>query len=144
MSSATACEAHRRRGSGCARSRPRWLPDRLAACQAARCSALPVVGLESLSATTRYQRSPSVFSDSSLSLSFLRTTPAKNPRTLCCCHPVAFMIAAIVVPLGWLNIASTFACLEFERGPAVVAFLAGATVRRPLPEDVLVLALLFF
>jgi hypothetical protein len=37
---------------------------------------------------TRYQRSPSVFSDSSLSLSFLRTTPAKNPRTLCCCHPV--------------------------------------------------------
>jgi hypothetical protein len=26
------------------------------------------------------------------------------------------MIAAMVVPLGWLNIASTFACLEFERG----------------------------
>src|SRR5262249_60502304 len=92
----------------------------------------------------RYRRSRSVFSDSSLSLSFLRTTPAKNPLTLCCCQPVAFMIAAIVVPLAWLNIASTFACLEFERGPAVVAFLAGAGFRRALSADVLILAVLFF
>jgi hypothetical protein len=30
--------------------------------------------------------------------SFLRTTPAKKPRTECCCQPVAFTIAAIVAP----------------------------------------------
>jgi len=54
------------------------------------------------------------------------------------------MIAAIVVPLAWLNIASTFACLELERGPAVVAFLAGAGFRRALSADVLILAVLFF
>ena len=42
----------------------------------------------SLPATIRYTRSPSVFSDSSLSPSFLRTTPAKNPRTECGCQPV--------------------------------------------------------
>src|SRR4029077_14639761 len=82
--------------------------------------------------------------DSSLSLSFLRTTPAKNPRTLCCCQPVALTIAAMVVPLGWVNIVSTFACLEFERGLPVVAFLAGAAFRRPLAEDVSDLVVLFF
>src|SRR5262245_6667440 len=49
----------------------------------------------------RYTRSPSVFSDSSLSASFLRTTAAKNPRTVCGCQPVEVMIAAMVAPLGW-------------------------------------------
>ena len=34
------------------------------------------------------------------SVSFLRTTPARKPRTECCCHPVAFIIAAMVVPSG--------------------------------------------
>ena len=33
---------------------------------------------------------PSVFSEASLSPSFLRTTPAKNPRTECDCQPVDF------------------------------------------------------
>jgi hypothetical protein len=33
-------------------------------------------------------RAPSPFSDSSVRPSFLRTTPAKNPRTECCCQPV--------------------------------------------------------
>jgi hypothetical protein len=33
-----------------------------------------------------------------VSPSFLRTTPAKKPRTECCCHPVVFMMAAIVAP----------------------------------------------
>ena len=42
----------------------------------------------------------SVFSETRLSRSFLRTTPEKNPRTECCCQPVAFMIASIVVPFG--------------------------------------------
>jgi hypothetical protein len=60
-------------------------------------------------------RSPSIFSDCSVRPSFLRTTPAKKPRTECCCQPVEFMIAAIVVPFGWLSSAMTVACLEFER-----------------------------
>src|SRR6202022_2479494 len=60
-------------------------------------------------------RSPSVFSDVSVKPSFLRTTPAKKPRTECCCQPVASMIAAIVVPLGWLSRERTAACLELER-----------------------------
>jgi hypothetical protein len=43
-------------------------------------------------------RSSPAFSDASVCPSFLRTTPAKKPRTECCCHPVSFMMAAIVVP----------------------------------------------
>jgi hypothetical protein len=43
--------------------------------------------------------------------SFLRTTLAKKPRTECCCQPVAFMMAAIVVPLGCLSRARTASCL---------------------------------
>src|SRR5262249_27293491 len=64
----------------------------------------------------RYMRSPSVFSDCSVRPSFLRTTPVRKPRTECCCQPVAFMIPAIVIPLGWLSSAITVVCLEFERG----------------------------
>src|SRR6266851_4815300 len=56
-------------------------------------------------------RSPSVFSDVSFKPSFLRTTPAKKPRTECCCQPVAFMIAAIVAPLGCLSRVRTVSCL---------------------------------
>jgi hypothetical protein len=48
----------------------------------------------------QYTRSSPTFSETSVSPSFLRTTPAKKPRTECCCHPVAFMIAAMVPPLG--------------------------------------------
>jgi hypothetical protein len=36
----------------------------------------------------------------SFSFSFLRTTPARKPRTECCCQPVSFIIAAIVIPVG--------------------------------------------
>src|SRR5256885_16984462 len=57
-------------------------------------------------------RSPLVFSDVSVKPSFLRTTPARKPRTECCCHPVAFMIAAMVVPVGDCSIAMTCDCLE--------------------------------
>ena len=67
--------------------------------------------LVGLSTATRYMRSPSAFSDVSVKPSFLRTTPAKKPRTECCCHPVAFMIAAIVVPLGCLSSPRTVTCL---------------------------------
>src|SRR3989440_10706230 len=67
--------------------------------------------LVGFSAATRYMRSPSVFSDISVKPSFLRTTPAKKPRTECCCQPVAFIMAAIVVPLGCLSRARTASCL---------------------------------
>jgi hypothetical protein len=48
-------------------------------------------------------RSSPTFSKTGASPSFLHTTPAKKPRTECCCHPVTFMIAAIVVPCGRLG-----------------------------------------
>src|SRR5215467_1451100 len=88
-------------------------------------------------AATRYMRSPSAFSDVSVKPSFLRTTPAKKPRTECCCHPVAFMIAAIVVPLGCLSSPRTVSCLVPPRLEPEAAFssfadffarLAGATL----------------
>src|SRR6266568_1444134 len=62
-------------------------------------------------AATRYIRSPSALSDVIVKPSFLRTTLAKKPRTECCCHPVAFMIAVIVVPLGCLSSPRIVSCL---------------------------------
>src|SRR5882757_7148868 len=56
-------------------------------------------------------RSAPAFSDISVKPSFLRTTPAKKPRTEWCCQPVAFMMAAIVVPLGCLSRTRTASCL---------------------------------
>src|SRR2546429_9311606 len=66
-------------------------------------------------------RAPSVFSDKRFSFSFFLTTPAKEPRTECCCQSVAFMIASMVVPLGWRSRPSTVSCLE-ERADTAVAF----------------------
>src|SRR5438094_10068888 len=88
-------------------------------------------------AATRYMRSPSAFSDVSVKPSFLRTTPAKKPRTECCCHPVAFMIAAIVVPFGCLRRPRTASCLVPPRVEPEATFfcfaglfarIAGATL----------------
>src|SRR5258707_8891666 len=59
----------------------------------------------------RYTRPLSVCSETRLSPSFLRTTPARKPRTECCCQSVAVMIAAIVAPVGIRNIAMMRACL---------------------------------
>src|SRR5258705_11569854 len=59
-------------------------------------------------------RAPPTFSDVRLSLSFFLTTPAKNPRTECCCQSVAFMIAAIVVPFGRCSSFSTTDCLDVD------------------------------
>src|SRR5262245_51062584 len=56
-------------------------------------------------------RWPSAFCDASVKPSFLRTTLAKKPRTECGCQPVAFMMAAIVVPLGCLSSVRTASCL---------------------------------
>src|SRR5437868_3294194 len=75
----------------------------------------PAASAEFLLATIRYTRSPSVFSDSSRSPSFLRTTAAKKPRTVCGCQPVECMIVAMVAPLERLNSPSTRACFEFAR-----------------------------
>src|ERR1700734_2730986 len=82
-------------------------------------------------------RAPSILSDASGRSSFFLTTPAKKPRTECCCQSVAFMIAAMVVPLGCLRSPSTTFCFDersvlFERlvtdfaATAFVAALAGA------------------
>src|SRR6202167_1333004 len=57
-------------------------------------------------------RASPIFSDTRLSLRFFLATPAKKPRTECCCQSVAFMIAAIVVPFGCRNIPSTVSCLD--------------------------------
>src|SRR6201988_1920072 len=56
-------------------------------------------------------RSSPGFSDKSVKPSFLRTTAVKKPRTEWRCQPVAFMMAAIVVPWGSLSKASTASCL---------------------------------
>src|SRR6202011_1706140 len=63
-------------------------------------------------------RSSPTFSDTRFNFSFFLTTPAKKPRTECCCQPVAFMIAAMVVPFGSCNIFSTDDCLEGDEAGA--------------------------
>jgi len=42
-------------------------------------------------------------------------TPAKKPRTECCCHSVTAMMAAIVVPAGARSIVMMRACLVSGR-----------------------------
>src|SRR5215470_15419567 len=74
-----------------------------------------VASAEALPATTRYTRSPSVFSDSSVSPSFLRTTAARKARTVCGCQPVERVTVAMVAPFGPHSSASTRACFEFAR-----------------------------
>src|SRR5258708_7665723 len=72
----------------------------------------------------RYTRQLSVCSETRLSPSFLRMTPARKPRTECCCQSVTVMIAAIVAPVGIRSIAMMRACLV--SGPAVDLDDAGA------------------
>jgi hypothetical protein len=48
---------------------------------------------------------------SAVSPSFLHTTPAKKPRTECCCQPVSVRIAPIVVPLGCFSSVTTASSL---------------------------------
>ena len=55
---------------------------------------------------------PSTFVEPSFSLRRLRTTPARKPRTECCCQPVAFIIAAIVAPVGCPSNPRTASCLS--------------------------------
>ena len=72
-------------------------------------------------------RLPSTFVDASGSFIFLRTTPARKPRTECCCQPVVCIIAAIVVPDGDRSIAMTRACLEDAAFPFPVVVWMRAT-----------------
>src|SRR5258706_9787353 len=67
--------------------------------------------LGTLPSFMRYTRPLSVCSETRFKPSFLRTTPARKPRTECCCHSVAVMMAAIVAPAGVRSIASMRACL---------------------------------
>src|SRR6266481_4092379 len=63
----------------------------------------------------RYTRPLSVCSETRFKPSFLRTTPARKPRTECCCHSVAAVMAAIVAPAGVRSIARMRACLVSAR-----------------------------
>src|SRR6185437_1641403 len=76
-------------------------------------------------------RSSPVFAETRLSLSFFLTTPAKKPRTECCCQSVAFIIAAMLAPFGAYSIFSTADCLEREG----VAF-EPVVPEEPLPDRV--------
>src|SRR6266850_3285043 len=78
----------------------------------------------------RYTRPLSVCSETRLSLSFLRTTPARKPRTECCCQSVAVTIAAIVAPADVRSIAMMRSCLVW--GPVADLDDAGADRARDL------------
>jgi len=82
----------------------------------AACLARPAAAGEALPSLMRYTRPLSVCSETRLRPSFLRTTPARKPRTECCCHSVAVTREAIVAPAGVRSIAMMRACLVL--GPA--------------------------
>ena len=48
----------------------------------------------------------------SCSFSFLRTVPARNPRTECGCHPVVLTRRSRVAPCGCRSRAITLSCLD--------------------------------
>jgi hypothetical protein len=88
----------------------------------------------------RYTRSPApFFEDSILTLCFLAAVEM-NPRTLCACQSVAFMISARVAPLAHPIMSRIFAPLLSARGaaalrsglwaflPAVAPFLGAAAL----------------
>src|SRR5258705_10161654 len=81
----------------------------------AACLAWSKAADEALLSLMRYTRPLSVCSETRLRPSFLRTIPARKPRTECCCQSVAAMIAAIVAPAGVRSIAMMRACLVLGR-----------------------------
>src|SRR3981081_509154 len=72
----------------------------------AACFARSAAADEALPSLMRYIRPLSVTSETRLRPSFLRTTPARKPRTECCCQSVAVIIAANVAPAGDRSIAT--------------------------------------
>src|SRR5258705_1269795 len=114
-----------------ARSRPQqafWSTydhcDVSSASHQAACLARPTATGEALPSLMRSTRPLSVCSETRLSPSFLRTIPARKPRTECCCHSVAATRDAIVAPAGVRSIAMMRACLV--SGPAAGPDDAGA------------------
>src|SRR5258708_35342177 len=101
----------------------------------AACFARSAAADQALPSLMRYIRPLSVTSETRPRPSFLRTTPARKPRTECCCQSVAVMIAAIVAPAGIRNIAMMRACLV--SGRAAVFEEAGANRARALGLPVL-------
>ena len=82
--------------------------------------------VEGFALAIRSMRPDLVFSDSSVSPSFFFTIPAKKPRTECGCQPVAFEIAAMVVPpLAWSRprTRSCLVVLPLKRDAGCVLFL---------------------
>src|SRR5260221_10999652 len=77
----------------------------------AACLVRPGAASEALPSLMRYTRPLSVCSETRLRPSFLRTTPARKPRTECCCHSVAATREAIVAPAGVRSIAMMRSCL---------------------------------
>src|ERR1700730_7648007 len=73
-------------------------------------------------------RSSPTLAETRFNLRFFLTTPAKNPRIECCCQPVAFMIAAIVVPFGCRSIPSTVSFLVEARVDLGDGSLGGVTL----------------
>src|SRR6202521_4780867 len=64
------------------------------------------------------------FNDVKEKPSFFFTVPARNPRTLCCCQPVACIISSMLAPSDWLSRVSTRSCLVTRSALGSSAFLS--------------------
>src|SRR5229473_7969083 len=82
-------------------------------------------------------RSSPTFSETKFNFSFFLTTPAKKPRTECCCQSVDFMIAAMVVPFGCRNIPRTVSCFDEALVSLTAAFLGAAGLDADLDRTAL-------
>src|ERR1017187_10140739 len=72
----------------------------------------------------RYVRSPpSGLKDSTVYPAFF-IAPAMNPRTVCFCQPMVFMISARVAPFFRCSMATTWAVLLPSRAPSAFGFMA--------------------
>ena len=70
----------------------------------------------------RYVRSPlSDLKDSTLNPAFF-IAPAMNPRTVCFCQPIVFMISVRVAPFLRWSMETTWAVLVPSRGPSALGF----------------------
>src|SRR6266566_8861138 len=66
---------------------------------------------------------PSIFSETNGSFSFLRTVPARKPRTECCCQPVALTRASRLAPSGRRSNTKTLSCLDAAAASLLPGFL---------------------
>nr|DAF58659.1 MAG TPA: hypothetical protein [Siphoviridae sp. ct86u1] len=77
----------------------------------------------------RYTRSPPCgLSDTMVRPSFFLKVPAKVPRTVCACQPVAVQIWPMVAPSGRCSIRITSACLLLSRVRGLACAGAGVHV----------------